>query len=66
MDLITVTITKDLYASVDVEIREQMLIQKVEDPDFDYSDDENWRLLKKEARKAYKALKEREHYLKHS
>ena len=34
------------------------------EPEFDYSHDQEWEILKKDASRAYKAKKEREHLLR--
>ena len=41
------------------------LLDKIDDPDFDYSDDEHWNTAKSNSNKAYKKLKEIEYNLRH-
>lgn len=48
------------YQNLPPDVRETMEIKNIDVDDFDYSDDEQWRELKKDANKAYKKLKKRE------
>lgn len=54
------------YVSLPPETRSLFEIVKVEPKDYDYSEDEKWQLLRKEATKYYKKQKEREYEIRHS
>ena len=41
------------------------ILDKIDEPDFDYSDDEQWTQAKSNSNKAYKKLKEIEYNLRH-
>ena len=43
----------------------EYLLDKIDDPDFDYSDDEQWVQAKANSSKEYKKLKEIEYNLRH-
>lgn len=66
MEIVKCEIPKDIYALIPPILRESINVKDVDVDDYDYSDDETWQLLKKESRKAYTKLKEREFNLRNN
>ncbi len=66
MEIVKCEIPKDIYAKIPRELRLEINVKDVDVDNYDYSDDEKWQLLKKESRKAYKKLKEREFNLRNN
>ena len=68
MEIIKISISKELFSKL---FRECHIktgdydLHKIDEPDFDYSDDEQWNKAKTESNKAYKKLKEIEYNLRH-
>ena len=65
MNILTIEINEEDYILIPREVRERVNIKSNEPKDFDYSEDEVWRGLKKKSVKAYKELKEREFKIRH-
>jgi len=55
----------DEFNGLEHEVRERMVIKKVEVEDVDYSHCETWKKLKDDSIKAYKKLKDHEYNLRH-
>lgn len=66
MEIVKCEIPKEIYALIPPILRESINVKDVDVDDYDYSDDETWQLLKKESRKAYTKLKEREFNLRNN
>ena len=66
MEIVKCEIPKDVYAKIAVDLRESINVKDVDVDEYDYSDDEKWQMLKKESRRAYVKLKEREFKLRNN
>jgi len=66
MEIVKCEIPKEIYALIPHILRESINVKDVDVDNYDYSDDEIWRILKKESRKAYIKLKEREFNLRNN
>jgi len=66
MQIITCEIEEDVYVLIPRHLRKQIVIKGVDVENYDYSDDEVWKSLKKESTKSYKKLKEREFNLRNN
>lgn len=64
--MITININEEDYLLIPKEVRDRMEIKVIEPKDFDYSQDDVWRGLKKKSDKAYKELKKREYEIRKS
>ena len=65
-EIVKCEIPKEIYEMIPRELRLVINVKDVDVDDYDYSDDETWQLLKKESRKAYTKLKEREFNLRNN
>lgn len=68
MEVIKISISTELFARLfkDGHIKSgEYELHKIDEPDFDYSDDEQWNQAKSNSNKAYKKLKEIEYNLRH-
>lgn len=56
----------EYYKDLEQGLKEHLDIYKIDVENIDYSFDEQWSILKKNANKTYKDLKNREYDLRHS
>ena len=64
MNTITVYISEENYFKIPEEYRLFMQIKYVEPKEYDYSGDDQWKLLKKESKEIYKKLKKVEYEIR--
>lgn len=65
-EFLTFRMEEKHYRELDEKQREVLHIYKVDVEGVDYSNDEQWNVLKKESVKAYKKLKDREYNIRHN
>jgi len=58
--IVKIEIPEEDYQNLPREVRDRCKVLGVDDPDYDYSENESWQQLKKESNKAFKLLKQHE------
>lgn len=66
MEIVLCEIPKQIYELIPSLLREGINIKTVDVDNYDYSDDDKWKILKNESSKAYKKLKEHEFNLRNN